>query len=175
MSRERTDVMKTLGKPLLVLLAIGIFSIAAMQGTAQEKQKKNAKKGAKGPDPVAKMLEGVRDLSADQQAKIAEIKKQYAPKLAEIQKRRSEIMTPDRRRTEKEARKTAKDAGKKGKELQNAVNDALGLSAAEREKLEAVQQENQALTAKIREEISAVLTPDQREKLPKTAKKRKAK
>ncbi len=169
--------MKTFGRPLLVLLAIGIFSIAAMQGATQEKQKKNAKKGAKAPDAVAKMLDGINDLSEDQQAKIADIKKKYEPKLAEIQKRRNEFMTPDRRRTEKEARKAAKDAGKKGKELQNAVNDALGLSPAEREKLQAVQQENQALTAKIREDLEAVLTPAQKDKLPaeKGKKKRKAK
>jgi Spy/CpxP family protein refolding chaperone len=115
------------------------------------------------------------DLTAEQQAKIDEIRKEYRPKLAEIQKRRNEIMTPERRKTEKEAKQSAKDAGKKGKKAKADVDAALDLSPAESEKLAAIEKERQALIAKINVEVRALLTEEQKAKLPEPAKKGKKK
>jgi hypothetical protein len=170
-SRKEKSAMKSFGKSLLVIVAAAIFAIAAVQGPAQEKQKKQGKKGAKKADAVAKMLEGI-DLSAEQQVKVDQIKKEYAPKLAQIEKRRSEVMTPDRRKTEREIRKAAKDAGKKGKETKAEVEAALKLSPSEREQLAVVQKEDQTLRAEINERLRDILTPDQKAKLPEPAKKK---
>jgi Spy/CpxP family protein refolding chaperone len=164
--------MNAVSRPLLALLALCIFAAFALEGGAQEKQKKPGKKGRKGPDPIAKMLEGI-ELAPEQQAKVDAIKKEHAPKLAAIQKKRNEIMTPDRRRAEKDAKQTAKDAGKKGKEAKAAVDDALGLSPSERERLTAIQNEQQTLVAQISEQVRAVLTPEQRALMPEPAKKKK--
>ncbi|MEX2139946.1 MAG: Spy/CpxP family protein refolding chaperone [Pirellulales bacterium] len=164
--------MRKLGKPLLILVAIAIFCGAALQGEAQDRKKKNAKKAAKAPDPLAKMLANI-DLTAEQQAQVGELKKEYGPKLAALQKRRSEVMTPDRRKAEKEAKKAAKDAGKKGKEAKAAVEEVLGLSPAERERLATIQKEQQALRAELMEQARALLTPEQKAKLPEPAKKKK--
>lgn len=166
--------MRTFGKPVLVLLAIALFSVAALDSDAQEKKKGKGKKGAKGPDPIGKMVAKL-DLTADQQAKVDELRKEYRPKLAEIQKRRNEIMTPERRKTEKEARQAAKEAGKKGKKAKADVDAALGLSPAESEKLAAIDKERQALIAKINADVRALLTDEQKAKLPEPGKKKKRK
>jgi Spy/CpxP family protein refolding chaperone len=165
---------RALGKSLMAIAAIAIFCAALVQTSAQEKQKKQQKKGAKGPDVVGKMLAGI-DLTAEQQAKIDQIRKEFQPKLAEIQKRRNQIMTKDRRLTEKDARQAAKDAGKKGKEVKAAVDAALRLSPEEAERLAAIQKEQQALNAKINAQVQALLTDEQKAKLPKQAGKKKKK
>lgn len=166
--------MKAFGKAVLVLLAIAIFSVASIDSDAQEKKKGKGKKGGKGPDPVGKMVAGL-DLSAEQQAKVDEIRKEYRPKLAEIQKRRNEVMTPERRRTEKEAKQAAKDAGKKGKKAKADIEEALGLSPAESQKLAAIEKERQALIAKINADVRALMTDEQKAKLPEPGKKKKKK
>ena len=167
-------MLKTFGKPVLVLLAVAIFSAAGIDSDAQEKKKGKGKKGAKGPDPIGKMVANL-DLTAEQQAKIEELRKEYRPKLAEIQKRRNEIMTPERRQKEKEARQMAKDAGKKGKRAKADVEAALGVSPAESEKLAAIEKERQALIAKINAQVRALLTEEQKGKLPEPGKKKKKK
>ena len=164
--------MRKLGKPLLILVAIAVFCVVALPGEAQDQKKKNAKKAAKGPDPLAKMLSGI-DLTAEQQAKVGELKKEYGPKLADLQKRRFEVMTPDRRKVEKEAKKLAKDAGKKGKEAKAAVEEALGLSPAERDRVASIQKEEQALRAQLTEQARALLTAEQKARLPEPAKREK--
>jgi Spy/CpxP family protein refolding chaperone len=165
---------KTFGKPVLVLLAIAIFSAAAIDSDAQEKTKDKGNKGAKRQDAVSKMIAGL-DLTAEQQAKVKEIRKEYRPKLSEIQKRRNEIMTPQRRKTEKEARQAAKDLGKKGKQLKAEIDAALGLSPAESEKLAAIDKERQAVLAKINADVRAILTDEQKAKLPEPGKKQQRK
>src|SRR5687768_7447241 len=102
--------MNAVGKSVLGLVAIAIFCVAAVQGQDDAKKDRKGKKGRKAPDPVAKMVEGI-DLTAEQQAKIEELKKEYSPKLAEVQKRRDAIMTRDRKQAERQAKKEAKDAG----------------------------------------------------------------
>ncbi len=167
-------MLRAFGKLVLVLLAIAIFSVAAIDSGAQEKKKGQGKKGAKGPDPIGKMVANL-DLTAEQQAKVDELRKEYRPKLAEIQKRRNEIMTPERRKTEKEAKQAAKDAGKKGKQAKADIDAALGLSPAESEKLAAIAKERQALIAKINADVRALLTDEQKAKLPEPVKKKKKK
>jgi Spy/CpxP family protein refolding chaperone len=162
------------GKAMLILFAVAIFCVAAIDSDAQEKKKGQGKKAAKGPDPVGKMVAGL-DLTAEQQAKIDEIRKEYRPKLAEIQKRRNVIMTAERRKTEKEAKQAAKDAGKKGKKAKADVDAALGLSAAESEALGDIEKERQALLAKINTDVRALLTDEQKAKLPEKGKKKKKK
>ncbi len=88
--------MRVYTKPLLVLIAIGIFAAAAVQGaddaaTEQKKERKRVKKR----DAIAKMVENI-DLTADQQVKVEEIKQEFQPKLADLAKRRAAIMTEDR-------------------------------------------------------------------------------
>ncbi len=168
-------MLRKFGKPVLVLLAIAIFSVAAIDSDAQEKTKgKGKKKAAKGPDAIGKMIAGL-DLTEDQQAKVKEIRKEYRPKLAEVQKRRNEIMTPQRRKTEKEARQATKDAGKKGKQVKADIDAALGLSPAESEKLAAIEKERQGVLAKINADVRAILTDEQKAKLPEPATKKQGK
>jgi Spy/CpxP family protein refolding chaperone len=167
-------MLTAFGKPLLALAALAVFCAAIVQTSAQEQPKKQAKKVAKGPDVVGKMLAAI-DLTAEQQAKVELVRKEFQPKLAEIQKRRNQIMTKDRRQTEKDARQAAKDSGKKGKDVKAAVDAALRLPPEEAERLAAIQKEQQALVAQIDERVRALLTDEQKAKLPKKAAKKKKK
>jgi Spy/CpxP family protein refolding chaperone len=160
-------------KPVLALVAIGVFSIAAVQSTAQDQQKKERKKG-NSANPIAKMIERL-ELTPDQKAKFDEIHKEYAPQMAAIQKRRAAIMTPERKRAEKEAMKAAKDAGKTGKEGRLVADAALNLSPTERGELDAIRKEQRELLAKISEQLRTILTPEQKAKLPDEGKKKKKK
>jgi peptidyl-tRNA hydrolase len=167
--------MRLIRKPLLVLFAIGIFATAAVQGAdeAAKEQKKSKKKG-RDRDTIAKMVENI-DLTADQQVKLEEVKREFQPKLADIAKRRGAIMTDDRRAKEKELRKAAKDAGKSGKEIRAEIATALALSPAERDQIATIEREERQLRGEITSRIRAFLNDDQKTKLPEQRKDRKKK
>ncbi len=167
--------MSVYTKPLLVLIAIGIFAAAAVQGadaaaTEQKKERKRDKKR----DVVAKMVENI-DLTADQQVKVEEIKREFQPKLADLAKRRAAIMTEDRRAKEKELRKAAKDAGKTNKESRAEIAAALALSPPEREQITTIEREDRQLRGEITSRIRAFLNDEQKAKLPEPRKEKKKK
>jgi peptidyl-tRNA hydrolase len=167
--------MKLLYKPLLVLFAVGIFAAAAVHGAdeAAQEQKKSKKKG-RDRDVIAKMVENI-DLTADQQVKLEEVKREFQSKLADLAKRRSAIMTDDRRAKERELRKAAKDAGKSGKEIRAEIAAALSLSPAERDQMTAIEREDRQLRGEITSRIRAFLNDEQKVKLPEPRKERKNK
>jgi Spy/CpxP family protein refolding chaperone len=167
--------MRVVCKPLLALVAIGVFAIAAVQGAddAAQEQKKSRKKG-RDRDVIAKMVENI-DLTADQQVKLEEVKREFHPKLADLAKRRGSIMTDDRRAKEKDLRKAAKDAGKTGKEIRSEIAAALSLSPAERDQMAAIERDERQLRGEITSRIRAFLNDEQKAKLPERRKDRKKK
>jgi len=167
--------MREFCKPLLVLLAIGIFAAAAVQGADEAaKEQKKGKKRDRDRDVVAKMVENI-DLTADQQVKVEEVKREFQPKLADLAKRRRAIMTEDRRAKEKELRKAAKESGKKGKEVRAELEAALGLSPAEREQMATIEREERQLRGEIISRIRAFLNDEQKAKLPEQRREKKKK
>ena len=68
-------------------------------------------------------------LSAEQQEKVAALKKEFAPKLTEASKKVNDNLTEDQKKARRDAAQAARQAGKKGKELQQAVADAMKLTA----------------------------------------------
>jgi hypothetical protein len=167
--------MKALCKPLLVVIAVGVFAAAAVQGAdeAAQEQKKSKRKG-RDRDVIAKMVENI-NLTADQQVKLEQVKREFQPKLADLAKRRGSIMTDDRRAKEKELRKAAKDAGKSGKEVRAEIAAALALSPAERDQMTAIEREDRQLRGEITSRIHAFLNDEQKAKLPEPRKERKKK
>ena len=73
------------------------------------------------------------------------------------------------------ARQAAVAKSKEDKKAKAEVDAALGLSPAESEKLAAIAKERQALIAKINVQVRALLTDEQKAKLPEPAKKKKKK
>jgi Spy/CpxP family protein refolding chaperone len=144
------------------LAIVSLVAILAAPLAAQEKQKKAQQKGGK-RDATAQTLAFLDkvELTAEQKTKIDDLKAQHGPKIAEAQKNVNAILTPEAKKQVAAARKQAQADGKKGKDLQAAVQAALKLSpedAAKHEKAQAdLRQANQAL----RNAVIAVLTPEQ--------------
>lgn len=107
------------------------------------------------------------ELSADQKEKVAALKKEYAPKIEESFKGVNKIMTPERRKARQEAEKQAKADGKKGKELQAAVAEAVKLTDDEKQ----IVANHNKLLGEINKKKLELLTAEQKEKLKPKDKK----
>jgi len=115
------------------------------------------------------------ELTAEQKEKIDGLKKEYTPQFAALQKKNREILTDEQVKARREAMKEAKDAGKKGKELQAAVSAALNLSDDQEKQMKEVTAETKKLNGEVRGKVETFLTADQLAKIKKPAKAGKKK
>ena len=104
-------------------------------------------------------------LDKSQQAKLDAMRKKYAPQLQELNARASKILTPSRVLASAVAREAAAADHKEGKALDEAARNALNLTPEEDQKLQKIDEERNALRARIREEKQALLTAAQRDQL----------
>ena len=156
--------MRTATRTLLVLV---IALLLASPLSAAEKKRKG-ERGKKKPRklPVAVFVPKSIELTDDQKAKVDEINKEYGPKLVEFQKKMATILTPEQRKARGEAFKAAREAGKKGEEMRKAVQAALKLSDDQKKKLAELQKEQKPIRDEARKKFIALLTPEQKAKLP---------
>ena len=161
--------MKRTLQGLLVLTLAVVLAMPAM--AAEEKKKK--KRGRKAPAAV-KVPKGIV-LTADQKKQVAVINKEFAPQLLEIGKKLREIITPEQRKARYAATKKAKADGKKGKEVRAAVNAAVEITAEQKKALVEANKARQAITKAARAKFVAILTAEQKAKLPKPKGKKKRK
>lgn len=135
--------------------------------TADEKQdakKKRQRAGNATVNQLTKKLE-VIELTAEQKEKLAELGKELQ---ALIKPLRQEGFTQQLNKRRTEAMKAAREAGKKGPELAAAVKETF---TAEENELIA---KAQAANTKFREKVFAMLTDEQKEKLPQALKRQLA-
>jgi Spy/CpxP family protein refolding chaperone len=145
---------------------------AACHLAAQEtKEKKKADPGAN-----AQVFQLPKDiqLNAEQQAKLDALKKEYGPKVAELQKQLNEILTPEQRKAREEAAAQIKEEKLDGKERQQKILAALKLTPEQQEKWDTAQKRTTELNVTIRGKIGEFLTDEQRAKVPGLTKKKKA-
>ena len=148
------------------LLCAALVAGLSLGAGADEKQKQKGAK--KAPAPTQRFLNGI-ELTADQKEKVAALDKELAGEAQKIAKMRGEILTETQKSAERDAQKAAKSAGKTPADTKKAVDEALKLTYDQKEKMKAVQQAQQAFTAKALEGLKKILTPEQAEKLPKPA------
>ena len=110
-------------------------------------------------------------LTDEQKTKLETLKKEYGPKLDEIDARIAPIMTPERQKVADEARKKAQADGKKGKEVQEAVADALKLPAEDQAKVTEANKERAKLMKEINAKKTDLLTDEQKAQLKPKDKK----
>ena len=134
--------------------------------------KKEKQIAAAASSPVFQLPKEV-ELTAEQQAKLEAVKKEYAPKVAELQGKLNEILSPEQRKARKEAADKAKEDKLTGKERTQAVTQALKLTPEQQDKWDKTQKELNDLTASIRGKIGDFLTEEQRMKVPGLKKKNK--
>ncbi len=142
-----------------VLLMLALVALIAAPVLAKDGKKKHSAKGKHGGmiAQLSKKLEAL-DLTKDQVEKLKQLKEKFGPELAELQAKAKP--TAEQREAMKEAKQKADAAGKKGKELRQAIQAAMNLTPEQT----AARKEMQEIMRTIKKEIGALLTPEQKEK-----------
>lgn len=146
----------------LVLPLIALLILVPALRAADEPKKVPAK-----PSDAAFRFPKQVQLTDEQKTKLEELKKEYAPKLDALDARIAPILTPERQKVAKDARKKATDEGKKGKDVQEAVAAALNLPAEEQAKLKEATAERGKLMKEINAKKMELLTDEQKAQLKK--------
>ena len=164
----------------LAVRILSVFCLAALLGTAQADETKPDKKGpdTKGPgkkDPNAAVFAFPKQIKLDekQQARVEELKKEYTPKLNELNDKLAKILTPERVKSASEARKAAAKDGKTKKEQAQAFEEALKLNDDEKAQRKDIEQARKKLQAEIRTKKLALLTDEQKEAIKPKPKDKK--
>lgn len=146
----------------LLLCVISVNNLPAQQDKNKDQPKRQV------PFQQVFTLRGI-EFNKEQQAKAEELRKQHTPKLSENQQKRNAVYTSEQRQGRRQAFETARDAGKRGRELQEALAKAIKLTDEQRKELAANQKERNELVAKIQTELQTLLTADQRRRLEQQA------
>lgn len=163
------------------LLSLGLCALLVSSAAAQDAAKK--KKNPPAKEPPAVQLPKDITLTDEQKTKVAEIEKEFGPKMKELREKLDKVMTEEQKKARqevlKEAREKGKD-GKKGKELAEAVKNAMKLSEEQQKQYDETDKQILALRQQILEKVKPILTDEQKAKLPqrpaaaKKAKNKKA-
>ena len=155
--------MKTLCSALaliVLLLIVGNVSAAA------EKRADEGKIAGDAENPMAEMLKGLSVTDA-QKAKIDKLNKEFGVKVKRVVARMDRVLTAEQKRARAEAIKAAVAAGKKGKELTEAIHSAVTLSAEQEAKMAGATKQMSDLQRELHAKIVGLLTPEQRDQLKK--------
>ncbi len=147
----------------LVPLAVGLIGLLAAAQPAAHNAGGNNAKGGDGKmehDPFS-FPPGIV-LNDEQKQKLAELKKEYQPRLESLHARFKSFMTPEREKIVQEAREKAKAQKLNHDQTHDAVMKALNLSPQEKAKAEQMHAEGTQLMKEINEKKMALLTNEQR-------------
>jgi Spy/CpxP family protein refolding chaperone len=153
--------MKTLCRTMasiVLLLIVGNVSVAD-----------ESKLAGSDENPMVEMLKGL-DLTNAQKAKIDKLNKEFGVKAKKVVAKMDRILTAAQKKARAEAIKAAVAAGKKGKELTDAIHSAVTLSAEQEEKMAGATKQMSDLQRELHAKIVGLLTPDQRDQLKKLLK-----
>jgi len=125
--------------------------------------KKDGGKSPKMNHPTLRALDGVK-LSEEQQPKVKAITEQFTEKMTAL---REKGHTPALTKQRAEAMKKARQTGKKGTELRSEAIASVDASEQEKELLK----RGDEVTAKLHQDLAAVLTDEQIESLPPQVKR----
>jgi len=166
-------MMKAIRSVLLLAL---VLAIASPLIAAEQPHHRGGRRPHHGPREGFSILskhflEGI-NLTADQKAKVEELKAQVGPKLKEAREKMHGIFTEEQKQARAEAVKAAREAGKKGHELREAVKAAVQLTDEQKAKLAEVRKAMGEVHKEIREQFKALLTPEQKEAIKERIKER---
>ncbi|MCB9924848.1 MAG: alpha/beta hydrolase [Planctomycetaceae bacterium] len=149
------------------LTAITVVLLAALSNsaTAQDNDRQNERRQRPTPFQQFFTLPGI-EFSKEQQAKIEELRKEFVPKLTENQEAWNGVITEEQQQARRQAFQTAREAGKEGQRLRDAVDAAIKFTDEQNEQRATIQQERNKLLSEIRTQLTALLTDEQRDRLP---------
>ena len=158
----------------IITLSLALLLVAPL--AAADKQKEAKKRPAPSGRFVAAFLpkEIQTTLTEEQKEKITALGKEFGPKLAEIAKKRAGILTDEQKHAQAHAMKAAIEAGKKGREMMDAVKAAVQLTDEQKQQMKDLQKEATPLQTEVRKKVIALLTDEQKAKLPKRPAKKEA-
>ena len=155
-------------KQTLKILTLSVLAVALTFG-AQAEDKKKKKKPAKAPT-VVRVPKGI-ELSAEQTKAVADLNKKYAEKL-DAARAKLNVVTPEQKQAMAKARKDAIAAGKKGKELKEALANVVTLTDAQKAQMREGRVAQKEVMVAARKEFAALLTDEQKAKLRGPKKKK---
>lgn len=130
------------------------------------------KKGEKDkPAPGVFRLPKHVEITAEQQVKIDALVEKYLPRLRELEEKADAVFTSEQKKARDAARQAAHAEGLRGKEANERVDAVVKLSDEQAAKRAEAQQAKKKLEEEIRAEVMSLLTPEQKDALPKPEKK----
>jgi Spy/CpxP family protein refolding chaperone len=150
----------------VLLVVVALFVAVSLASAQDDGGKKKGKRG-QGPFDPFRMVERL-NLTDEQKAKVADVKKEFGDALAAAQKKAA--LTDDQRKAGQEAAAKAREAGKSREEVRQAVQDAQKLTDDQKKG----RTEMMEIMGKIREKFNSFLTDEQKAKM-KAGKKGKGK
>ncbi len=105
------------------------------------------------------------NLTPEQETKLADLRKEFDPKFKAAREKMESVLTDEQKKARGEAMKTARDAGKKGKDVWDAAEAAMKLSDEQKTKLSDARKEMGDLYKEFDKKFRAFLTPEQQDKL----------
>ena len=152
------------------------LALACSLVLAADKAEKKPEKKPASPAAAVFAVPKKVTLTAEQQTKVDELRKDLEPKLAEAMQKLDSILTAEQKAARETAARDAKAAGKKGKELSEALNAAVKLTDEQKAQMDTSRKEVAELTKKAKTALMELLTDEQKAELkpaPKRDKKPK--
>lgn len=159
------------------LLSLSLAVLLLSPAFAQDEKGKRKKNQPAKELPAVQLPKEIT-LTDEQKTKVAEIEKEYAPKMKELREKLDKTMTEEQKKARQEVFKEAREKGKegkKGKELAQAIKDAMKLSEEQQKQYDEADKKIVALRQEILEKVKPLLTDEQKEKLPKRPEPKKGK
>jgi Spy/CpxP family protein refolding chaperone len=153
----------------LALLATGKLLAADPAQPDSSPPKRAPRFGAGGLD----FLQGL-ELTDDQKAKLASLKQEFLPKFKETSEKMAAIYTDEQKAAIREAAKAARAAGKSFQEMRKVMEDAAKPTPEQQTKIDAIRKDIEGVQKELREKVTAILTPEQREMVEKKMKEKAA-
>ena len=151
-------------KTARIVLALALVMLIAGPLMAKDSKKKCEKPGP-AAERIAKITKPLT-LTDAEKAKLDDLAKQYNSKFCDAAKK-GDVLTADQKKAWKEAEKTAKAAGKKGKELHAAVEAAVKLTDQQKTQRADAHKAMNSLDKELHDKVLAVLTPAQQDQVKK--------
>ena len=104
----------------------------------------------------------IQNLTDEQKQKIENLRKEYEPKLSELREKIEGVLTPEQKKAREEAIKKAKEQGKKGREMLEAIRDAFKLTPEQETKMNELRTQMMQLFQEIRGKLEEILTDEQK-------------
>jgi len=130
-------------------------------------QQKGRPQGRHGGWSVIDRVERVKDLKLtdDQKSKLAELKKQYAPKTKELTGKLDSVLTADQKKARADALKAARESGKRPD--RQSIQAAMKLTDAQKANMADGRKGMAALNKEITGNVNKLLTTEQQDVLKK--------